>query len=115
MSDNHRERYGIARYFTKEEEGARGGPPKDPSRMFQLNRLEGTGQGKAGPTHTYEMEKSNSNDGNNEDNGGKHRKGEERADAYAYGGTEGDRKGKRDAHLGPQKIKRPQKAVPLDD
>ena len=102
MSDNHRERYGIAKYFTRKEEGARGGPPKDPSRMFQLNRLEGTGQGEAGPTHTCEIKKSNANSGNNEDNNAKHGRGEEQADAYVYGGTEGDRKGKRDARLGPQ-------------
>ena len=80
-----------------------------------MNRLEGTGQGEAGTTHTYEIKKPNANSGNNEDNDAKHGRGEEQPDAYVYGGTEGDRKGKRDARLGPQKIKSPQKAAPSDD
>ena len=45
---------GIAKYFIRGEgeKRKRGGTITDPSRMFQLNRLEGTGQGEAGPTHT---------------------------------------------------------------
>ena len=44
----------IAKYFIKREEGEKareGTTTTDPSRMFQLNRMEGTGQGEAGPTH----------------------------------------------------------------
>ena len=40
----------IAKYFIRKggEKEARGGTITDPSRMFQLNRMEGTGQGEAG-------------------------------------------------------------------
>ena len=125
MSHNKGNRYGIARYFKRIEEGARGGPPKDPSRMFHLNRMEGTGKGEAGPTHHHSN--NNDNDNNNTYNNGNEANNhsnsiedsDERNDkddnAYAYGGIEGNRKGERDARLGPQKFKSPQNAAPLDD
>ena len=115
MSYNKKEEgYGIAKYFKRIEGGARGGSPKDPSRMFQLNRMEGTGQGEAGPTHN---DNHNNTDGGriinetNEDGSEK----DEDTNVYAYGGMEGDRKGKRDARLGPQKIKSPQNATSSKD
>ena len=44
---------GIAKYFIrkKEREDDKRRTTTDPSRMFQMNRMEGTGQGEAGPTH----------------------------------------------------------------
>ena len=127
MSHNKGSGYGIAKYFRRTEGGARGGLTKDPSRMSPLSRMEGTGQGEAGPTHTHTNTNTNANTGNenNEDDNtndkerdttstGKMEEGKD-ANAYAYGGTEGDRKGKRDARLGPQKIKSPQNAAPSDN
>ena len=126
MSHNKRkEGYGIAKYFKRREEEARGGPEKDPSRMFQMNRMEGTGQGEEVPTHTNNSNSSNNNNSRknrNEDDSGngtddKEKKGRrsDNTNAYVYGGTKGDRKGKRVARLGPQKIQSPQNAVPSDD
>ena len=101
MSYNTKEKgYGIAKYFKRIEGGARGGLPKDPSRMFQLNRMEGTGLGEAGPTHNDNHNNTDSSriiDNTNEDGSRK----DEDTNVYAYGGMEGDRKGKRDARLGP--------------
>ena len=114
----------IAKYFIRKggEVEARGGTTTDPSRMFHLNRMEGTGQGEAGPTHnttqrdttqhtTSQKSKDQTNQGYTHGNGDKTRD----ESAYDYGRTEGDRKGKRDARLGPQKSKSPQKATPSDD
>ena len=131
MSYNKKSGFGIAKYFKRMEEGAKGGPTKDPSRITQLSRMEGTGQGEAGPTHTNTHTHTNTDintntkdedgGGNNTDNKGyvtadNDKKDEEgNANAYAYGGMKEDRKGKRDAHLGPQKIKSPQNAAPSDD
>ena len=79
--------YGIAKYFKRREEEARGGPEKDPSRMFQMNRMEGTGQGEEGPTHINDnnSNKNNNNEKNgNENDDGKgaddNKKGKERDD-----------------------------------
>ena len=115
----------IAKYFIKREEGERareGTTTTDPSRMFQLNRMEGTGQGEAGPTHdkthnTIHHDKGRVPHGTTEEKQGPDKKGRTTndLDAHDYGGTEGDRKGKRDARLGPQKSKSPQKAAPSDD
>ena len=83
----------------------------DPSRMFQLNWLEGTGPGEAGPTHNDTNNEENKDDSEQKNDGDNNKD----TNAYAYGGTEGDRKGKRDALLGPQKIKSPQNAAPSDN
>ena len=127
MSHNKKSsRYGIAKYFKRMEEGARGGPRKDPSRMFQMNRMEGTGQGEEGPTHTSNHNSGNDDDDNKNEGGkderereddGKSKKDSDKdsTNVYAYGRTEGDRNGKRDARLGPQMIKSPQNAAPSDD
>ena len=125
MSHNKGSGYGIAKYFKRIEGGARGGPTKDPSRMSQLSRREGTGQGEAGPTQTNTNTNANTGNENDESNNTNDKEydttstdkvEEERvANAYTYGRTEGDRKGKRDSRLGPQKIKSPQNAAPSDD
>ena len=115
MSHNTKEKgYGIGKYFKRIEAGARGGSPKDPSRMFQLNHMEGTGQGEAGPTHNDNHNNTDDDKGIDNDNKDSRRK-DGNANAYAYGGTEGDWKGKREAHLGPQKFQSPQNTTPSDD
>ena len=49
--------YGIAKYLIRKgEEKERGGAVTDHSRIFQLNRMEGTGLGKPGPTQTMTQE-----------------------------------------------------------
>ena len=118
--------YGIAKYFKRTEEKARGGPEKDPSRMFLMNRMEGTGQGEEEPTRTNNCNNNNNNN-NKKDNGrgneetenddekGKKERDEDSTNVYAYGGMKGDRKGKRDARLGLQKIKSLQNVAPSDD
>ena len=125
MSHNKKSGYGIARYFKRIEEAASGGPSKDPSRMFHLNRMEGTGQGEARPTHNdINNDNNNDNNSNNDSNNANNDDsvdedsndgGNKGASAYDYGGTEGDREGKSDARLRPQKFKSPQNAAPSDD
>ena len=89
--------------------------------MFQLNQMEGTGQGEAGLTYNNDKNNNNStNNNNNTNNDDSNNEGDgnninKNTNAYAYGGTGGDRKGKRDARLRPQKIKSPQNATPSDD
>ena len=114
------EKGNIAKYFIKKggKEEARGGTEMDPSKMFQLNRMEGMGQGEAGPTQgtTQQDENKTTHATMNQE---QTREGDtqtiDKENAYVYGGTEGDRKGKRDARLGPQKSKSPQKATPSDN
>ena len=127
MSHNKRGGYGIAKYFERIGEEAKEGPTQDPSRMSQLSRIEGTGQGEAGPTHTNTHTNIDTNTSTKDKDGGSDNtddkeygtesndRKKENANAYAYGGTKGDRKGKRDARLGPHKIKSPQNAAPSDD
>ena len=103
----------IAKYLIRRErtEESKGGTITDPSRMFQLNRVEGMGQGEAGPTHdTNRTTYTKTNEGHEKE--GKTTDG---INAHAYGGPKGDRKGERDARLGPRKSKSPQKATPSDD
>ena len=107
--------YAIAKYFERIEGGARGRPPKYPSKMFQLDRIEGTGQGEARPTCTNTYKNNKNSNNNNRDNNTRssdREEGDENTNVYAYGGTEGGRKGKRNARLGPQKIKSPQTQPP---
>ena len=103
----------IAKYFIRRErtEKAGGGTMTDPSKMFQLNRMEGTGQGEAGPTHDTDGTTHTITNKTHEERG----KITDEESACVYGGTEGDRKGERDARLGPQKSKSPQKTTPSDD
>ena len=111
----------IAKYFIRKggEKETRGGTITDPSRMFQMNLMEGTGQGEAGPTHNTTQQDTTQHDTNRmtKDTTDQHKNGERTSsrNTYAYGRTEGDRKGERDARLGPQKSKSPQKATPSDD
>ena len=111
---------GIAKYLIRKEgEGNKRRTTMGPSRMFQMNRMEGTGQGEAGPTHdTTHNEKQGTTQqepDTNTRNQNKTIDTTDTGDVYAYGGTEGDRKRERDACLGPQKFKSPQKATPSDD
>ena len=127
MSGNKRSGYGIAKYFKRIGEKAQEEPTQDPSRLSQLSRMEGTGQGEEGPTRTNTHTNTDTNASTKDENGGgdnNDKKGyntennnekRKNTNVYAYGGTEGDRKGKRDARLGPQKIKSPQNAAPSDD
>ena len=57
MSNKKETGGGIAKYFIREKRGEedKRRTTTDPSRMFQLNRMEGTGQGEAGPTHDTEQ------------------------------------------------------------
>ena len=113
MSRKKEKKGDIAKYFIRRErtEEARGGTITDPSRMFQLNRMEGTGQGEAGPTHDTNRTTHNKTNEGHEKEG----KTTNEINAHAYGRMKGDRKGERDARLGPRKSKSPQKATPSDD
>ena len=123
MSNKKETGGGIARYFIqKGREGDKRRTTTDPSRMFQMNRMEGTGQGEAGPTHdsTHDTKQNKiqhdpgtSKQSQDETTDAQQMK--EDANVYAYGGTDGDRKRERDARLGPQKFKSPQKTTPSDD
>ena len=123
MSNKKETGGGIAKYFIgKEGEVDKRRTTTDPSRMFQMNRMEGTGQGEAGPTHdathdtkqsTTQYDPKTGKQSQNEMNDASQTKKD--ANVYVYGGTKGDRKRERDARLGPQKCKSPQKTTPSDD
>ena len=61
MSNKKETGGGIAKYFVRKRgEDDKRRTTTDPSKMFQMNRIEGTGQGEAGPTHdtTYDVEQN---------------------------------------------------------
>ena len=120
MSSKKETGSGIAKYFIsiKEREEDKRRTTTDPSRMLKMNRIEGTGQGEVGPTHnTTHDTKQNTTQHDPEINMHRDETNDtaDKGNVYAYGGTEGDRKRERDACLGPQKFKSPQKTTPSDD